>query len=96
MIDQGPKGYCVPATLARIGQHFGVDVSMHEIAMLADSSSGGGTSVRQALTALKDKYARMRINIKEIRFKYPLSVYVVRNRKMVRGHKVKLRKLSTL
>ena len=86
MIDQGPKGYCVPATLARIGQHFGVDVSMHEIAMLADSSSGGGTSSRQAMEALKDKYARMRLNIKEIKFKYPFNVYNIKSPKQAEGH----------
>ena len=53
MIDQGPKGYCVPATLARIGQHYGVDISMHEIAMIADSTSGGGTSPMLAMQSLK-------------------------------------------
>ena len=70
MIDQGPKGYCVPATLARIGQHYNVDVSMHEIAMIADSSSEGGTSVRAALAGVKKNSSRMRLKIKDIKFVY--------------------------
>jgi hypothetical protein len=71
MIDQGPKGYCVPATLARIGQHYGVDISMHEIAMISDSSSSGGTSVQAALGSLSKKYARVRLRIKKIRVSCP-------------------------
>ncbi len=71
MIDQGPKGYCVPATLARIGQHYGVDISMHEIAMIADSSSGGGTSVQAAVGSLKENYARIKLKIKDINVKTP-------------------------
>lgn len=71
MIDQGPKGYCVPATLARIGQHYGVDISMHEIAMISDSSSGGGTSVGAALGSLKKNYARVKLKIREINSKTP-------------------------
>ncbi len=71
MIDQGPKGYCVPATLARIGQHYGVDISMHEIAMIADSSSGGGTSVQAAVSSMKQNYARIKLKIKDINVKTP-------------------------
>jgi hypothetical protein len=75
MIDQGPKGYCVPATLARIGQHVGVDISMHEIAMIANSSSGGGTSVGAAVASLKKNYARIQLKIKDIRIKNPINAY---------------------
>jgi len=71
MIDQGPKGYCVPATLARIGQHYGVDISMHEIAMIAHSSSGGGTSPTLAMQSLKKKYSRVKLKIKDISVKFP-------------------------
>ena len=78
MIDQGPKGYCVPATLARIGQHFGVDISMHEIAMISDSSSGGGTYVHLAMDSLKKNYGRIKMRIKDIKFKNPFNIYVRR------------------
>ncbi|MCM8527286.1 MAG: C39 family peptidase [Lentisphaeraceae bacterium] len=71
MIDQGPKGYCVPATLARIGQHYGVDISMHEIAMISDSTAGGGTSPRLAMSSLKKNYARVKLKIREINMKTP-------------------------
>ncbi len=82
MIDQGPKGYCVPATLARIGQHYGVDISMHEIAMIADSSSSGGTSVGAALRSLKKNYARVKLKIKDIRITND-SPYVRRGNTLV-------------
>ncbi|MCM8539562.1 MAG: C39 family peptidase [Lentisphaeraceae bacterium] len=71
MIDQGPKGYCVPATLARIGQHYGVDISMHEIAMISDSSSGGGTIPSVAMKSLSKNYARVKLKIREINMKTP-------------------------
>lgn len=76
MINQGPLGYCVPATLARIGQHYGVDISMHEIAMIADSSSKGGTSSKAAMASLKKKYARVKLKIKDIKIKFPGASYI--------------------
>lgn len=45
MVDQGQKGYCVPATLARIFAFYGMDgVDQHALAALCDSSASGGTS----------------------------------------------------
>ncbi|WDE98706.1 C39 family peptidase [Lentisphaera profundi] len=68
MIDQGDKGYCVPATLTRIGQHYGVDVSMHELAMVANSSSDGGTSPRKAMDAVKK--GRIALSIRDIKVSF--------------------------
>lgn len=45
MIDQGQKGYCVPATLARVFAFYGMDkVDQHTLADLCDSAGDGGTS----------------------------------------------------
>ena len=45
MVDQGQKGYCVPATLARVFAFYGMDgVDQHALAALCDSSADGGTS----------------------------------------------------
>jgi hypothetical protein len=68
MIDQGDKGYCVPATLTRIGQHYGVDLSMHELAMVANSSSDGGTSPSRAMDAVKK--GRIALSIRDIKVSF--------------------------
>lgn len=45
MVDQGQKGYCVPATVARVFAYYGMDgVDQHSLAALAKSSGDQGTS----------------------------------------------------
>ena len=45
MIDQGPKGYCVPATWARYFNYIGIPVDMYLLAMAGNTGVGGGTSI---------------------------------------------------
>ena len=46
MVDQGPKGYCAPATLERVFRYMGIEgVDMHRIADDASTGRGGGTTV---------------------------------------------------
>ena len=45
MINQGRKGYCVPASVARVLQYYGIDTDIHELAMLMETDCGGGTKV---------------------------------------------------
>lgn len=45
MVDQGPKGYCVPATFERTLRYFGIPADMYTLAMIGQSSAGGGTSM---------------------------------------------------
>lgn len=53
MVDQGQKGYCVPATLARVFAFYGMDgVDQHALAALCDSSADGGTSSNAMETAM--------------------------------------------
>jgi Peptidase_C39 like family len=52
MIDQGPKGFCVPATLARVLRYYGLRGDMDVIAKAANSSSSGGTSGVAAAAAV--------------------------------------------
>lgn len=56
MIDQGEKGYCVPATVARVFAYYGMDgVDQHAMAALCKSrSGGGGTTMPQMRAALQD------------------------------------------
>ena len=46
MIDQGEKGYCAAATLARILQYYGYPISMHAIGELAQTTAEGATMIR--------------------------------------------------
>ena len=45
MINQGRKGYCVPASVARVLQYYGIDTDIHELALLMETDCGGGTKV---------------------------------------------------
>jgi hypothetical protein len=44
MVNQGPKGYCVPATWERVMRYMGVPADMYVLAMAGQTGKGGGTS----------------------------------------------------
>ena len=55
MVDQGSKGYCVPATVARVFAFYGMEqADMHTIAAVAHSDPNGGTSVLKMEKAVTD------------------------------------------
>jgi hypothetical protein len=43
MVDQGPKGYCTPATLERYLRYIGIQADMYVLAMAGQTKAGGGT-----------------------------------------------------
>lgn len=45
MVDQGPKGYCAPATMERAMRHLGLSADMYVLAMTGNTGFGGGTSM---------------------------------------------------
>jgi hypothetical protein len=45
MVNQGPKGYCVPATWERAMRYMGVPADMYVLAMAGNTGMGGGTSL---------------------------------------------------
>lgn len=49
MVDQGPKGYCAPATAERCMRFLGIPADMYLLAMAGETSAGGGTSVDRLL-----------------------------------------------
>jgi Peptidase_C39 like family len=51
MIDQGRKGYCVPATFERLLRYYGLQADMNTLAMAAKTKAGGGTSISQIIGA---------------------------------------------
>jgi hypothetical protein len=58
MVDQGPKGYCVPATWERAMRYMGVPADMYVLAMAGQSGAGGGTSVVAIANGAKDAVTR--------------------------------------
>jgi hypothetical protein len=64
MVDQGPKGYCVPATWERVLRYTGIPADMYILAMAGNTQVGGGTStagIMDGARQLVQRYGR-RIN----------------------------------
>lgn len=53
MVDQGPKGYCAPATFERAMRTMGLEADMYLLAMVGQSQAGGGTSVELLLEGVR-------------------------------------------
>ena len=64
MVDQGPKGYCVPATFERCMRHVDVPADMYLLAMVGDSKIGGGTSMLDLASAVKRDVSRKGRSVK--------------------------------
>lgn len=45
MVNQGQRGYCVPATIERILRYYGIDADMHALALMLDTKVEGGTHI---------------------------------------------------
>lgn len=57
MVNQGPKGYCVPATFERYLRYVGIPADMYELAAGGGTDFGGGTSFETMAEGL-DRYVR--------------------------------------
>ncbi len=67
MVDQGQKGYCVPATVSRVFAYYGMDgVDQHALAALCNSSGDGGTSMSAMETALKNISSKFHMRVTEL------------------------------
>lgn len=58
MVNQGPKGYCVPATFERAMRTMGIEADMYLLAMVGETSIGGGTSVQKLLENVRSQVYR--------------------------------------
>lgn len=58
MVDQGPKGYCVPATWERVMRYMGIPADMYVLAMAGDTTAGGGTSVAAIVNGAREAVMR--------------------------------------
>lgn len=67
MVDQGEKGYCVPAAVSRLFAYYGMDgVDQHDMAALCGSSGTQGTSSQAMYEGLKKIGARFHVRIDEL------------------------------
>ncbi|NOY00177.1 MAG: hypothetical protein GXP30_10645 [Verrucomicrobia bacterium] len=53
MVDQGPKGYCAVASAERVFRYYGLETDQHEMAELARTTAGRGTTPSLMYDALK-------------------------------------------
>lgn len=51
MIDQGPKGYCSPATWERYLRYLGIPADMYQLANVGNTGIGGGTYTEEMIDA---------------------------------------------
>jgi hypothetical protein len=58
MVDQGPKGYCVPATWERVMRYMGIPADMYILAMAGGTGAGGGTSIEAIAAGAKEAIIR--------------------------------------
>ena len=65
MVDQGPKGYCVPATFERGMRTMGLEADMYLLAMVGQSKAGGGTVVELLLENVRHQVLSKGRRIKE-------------------------------
>lgn len=75
MVNQGPKGYCAPATMERVMRYMGVRADMYLLAMAGQTGVGGGTSVSSLLEGTEGylrsagremKPARMKFKVRDV------------------------------
>lgn len=64
MVDQGPKGYCVPSVLERVMGYYGVSVNQHIFAGMMDTRSTEGTSLSNMYMVLRKCSKKLNVNIR--------------------------------
>jgi len=72
MVDQGPKGFCVPATWERALRYMGIPADMYVLAMAGNTGVGGGTSISSIIAGAKELVTRAGRRLDEERG--PISV----------------------
>lgn len=67
MVNQGPKGYCVPATFERYLRYLQIPADMYILAMAGQTSIGGGTSLSSIIDAIKSYAASYNRSMKAMK-----------------------------
>jgi hypothetical protein len=58
MVDQGPKGFCVPATWERVMRYMGIPADMYVLAMAGNTGVGGGTAIASIVAGARETITR--------------------------------------
>jgi hypothetical protein len=58
MVNQGPKGYCVPATFERAMRYQGVPADMYLLAVAGGTAPGGGTNTQRLFNEVESMVRR--------------------------------------
>ena len=66
MVDQGPKGYCVPATFERYLRYMQIPSDMYILAMAGQTQVGGGTSLASVIDAVDSYVGSQNRSMKEV------------------------------
>ncbi len=75
MVDQGPKGYCVPATFERYLRYMQIPADMYLLAMAGQTEVGGGTSLSRIIESIESYISSQSRSMKELR--EPMKVRTV-------------------
>lgn len=67
MIDQGDKGYCAAATLARVLKYYGYPIDMHAMADLAETEGKSGTRRDEIIRAMRRICQSTPFKLKELK-----------------------------
>jgi len=95
MVDQGAKGYCAAAVMARVMGYYGLDFDEHQAAQVAGTSSVGGTkggNVRDALKRIAQKNNLRLVQVEDFDVMHLINDY---NRAASSAHKPKVSIEST-
>lgn len=66
MVNQGPKGYCVPATFERYLRYMQIPADMYILAMAGQTQVGGGTSLKSIIEAIDGYIASQSRSMKQL------------------------------
>ncbi|MGJ8654213.1 MAG: C39 family peptidase [Opitutaceae bacterium] len=75
MVNQGPKGYCVPATFERYLRYMQIPADMYILAMAGQTSVGGGTSLSAIIESIDGYISSQNRSMKKLQ--EPIKVRTV-------------------
>jgi hypothetical protein len=66
LIDQGGKGYCAAATIARVLRYYKLDVTQHDVAQIAGTDATFGTSAKSMMDGMRKVTTRYGVKVREL------------------------------
>lgn len=93
MVDQGMKGYCSVASCQRVFNYYGMPVDEHEMAQVAQSGAGSGTSSKKLMESLDAMEGRLKVRFKklyDLETNKEFQAMVGDYNRVARKHKVKV------